>query len=379
MSKNYFSAIATLVGTIVGAGIFALPFVISKAGIAALFIYLPILVLIQYFLHKMYAEIVLSTKTEQRVPGYVEIYAGKKYKMAATIFSLLGAYGALLAYVILGGIFLSGLLSGFLGGTPFIYSLILFGIEAGIVFFGIRTIASTELFMSAFLIAVVFIISTKSIGSISASNYVLIDWKYFLLPYGIIFFSVGGQNAIPEVCRLLKNEKKKIKSAIFWGTLIPAIITIIFTVVVVGVTGGNTTPDTLVGLKSVLSSSVIIFALVFGLLSVITSFLVTTQAIKEIYWWDFKMNEKVAWALACFVPLILFFFGAQNLTTIVGLTGALTGGIIGVIIIYLSFRVQTRAQKRSVIKNKVSKLVAIALSSLFILGLINELVKMFNK
>ena len=379
MSKNYFSAIATLIGTIVGAGIFALPFVINRAGIASLFIYLPVLVLIQYYLHKMYAEIVLSTKTEQRVPGYVEIYAGKKYKMATTIFSLLGAYGALLAYVILGGIFLHGLLGGLLGGTPFIYSLVLFAIESLIVFFGIKTIASAELFMTAFLIAVVLIISTKSLKFVAIDNYTLMNWKYFLLPYGIIFFSVGGQNAIPEVCRLLGKEKKKIKSAIFWGTIIPAFITMLFVTIIVGVTGENTSPDTLVGLKQVFSNGIVTFSLIFGLLSVITSFLVTSQSVKEIYWWDFKMNEKLSWALACGVPLSLFFLGVQNLTKVVGLTGALTGGIIGIIMIYLSFKVQTKAQKKSIIKNKVSKLAAVSLSLLFFLGLINELIKLFTK
>lgn len=379
MSKNYFAAIATLIGTIVGAGIFALPFVISKAGIATLFIYLPVLVLIQYYLHKMYAEIVLSTKTEQRVPGYVEIYAGKKYKMVTTVFSLLGAYGALLAYVILGGIFLHGLLGATLGGTPFVYSLIIFAIESFIVFFGIKTIASAELFMTAFLIAVVIIISTKSMSFVSIDNYTLMNWKYFLLPYGVIFFSVGGQNAIPEVCRLLSKEKTKIKSAIFWGTLIPAFITIIFTTIIVGVTGSNTSPDTLVGLKQVFSNGVVTFALIFGLISIVTSFLVTSQAVKEIYWWDFKMNEKLSWALACGVPLLLFFLGVQNLTKVVGLTGALTGGVIGIVVIYLSFKVQTKAQKKSVIRNNVSKWVAVSLSSLFFLGLINELIKLFIK
>lgn len=378
MSKNYFYAIATLIGTVVGAGIFALPFVISQSGIVTLFIFLPLLVLIQYYLHKMYAEVVLSTRTEHRIPGYTEIYAGKKYKSLASVFSIISAYGALLAYIILGGIFLHGLFGSTLGGTPFVYSIILFSLESMIVFFGLKMIASAELFMTVFLVAVVLVITTKSSAFINPGNFILIDWGKFFLPYGPIFFSIGGLAAIPTVCRLLKKEKRKIKSAIFWGTLIPAIITIVFVSVIVGVTGFATTPDTLVGLKQVFSNGIVTFALIFGLLSVITSFLVISQAVREVYWWDFKMNKNFAWLIACGVPLLLFFLGIHNLTKVVSFTGAISGGVGGIILIYLTFKVQTKAQKKSVIKTRISKWVAFVLSSLFVLGLINEIIKLLN-
>jgi amino acid permease len=33
MSKNYFHAIATMIGTIIGVGMFSVPFVVNQAGI----------------------------------------------------------------------------------------------------------------------------------------------------------------------------------------------------------------------------------------------------------------------------------------------------------------------------------------------------------
>ncbi len=378
MTKNYLYAIATLVGTIVGAGIFALPFVISQSGIAALFIYLPILVLIQYYLHKMYAEVVLSTKSEHRLPGYMEIYAGKKYKNITAFFCIIGAYGSLLAYIILGGIFLHSLLSGIFGGTPFIYSIILFAFESSIVFFGLKTVAGTEFFMSIFLTAVILAITLKSFNFINPLNFNLVDWKYFLLPYGPIFFSIGGGTAIPDLCNILKNEKKRIKSAIFWGTLIPAVITLVFVMVVVGAVGTKITPDTLTGLQSVFHDGIVFFSLIFGILSVITSFLIITQATKEIYLWDFKINKNISWFLASSVPFILFLLGMQNFTAIVGFTGAITGGVLGIVLIYLILKTQKKAQKKSPIRTNVSKPVAIILSLLFILGLIYELFNFFD-
>ncbi|MBD3248363.1 amino acid permease [Candidatus Falkowbacteria bacterium] len=375
MSKNYIYAVATLIGTIIGAGIFSVPLVTSKAGLIPFYFLLAALVFIQYYLHQMYAEVVLSTKTEHRIPGYTEIYAGKKYKKIVSVICFLGGFGALLAYIILGGIFLHGLLGPFFGGTEFIYTMIMFSIGSIIVLFGIKTIACFEMFMTAFLLLVVALITLQSIGYIDVGNYTAINWKYSLLPYGLVFFSVGGQTAIPELCRLLKKEKKKLKSAIFWGTAIPAIITVIFVTVIVGVTGTKTSPDTLVGLKQVLPNGVIFFAMTFGFLSVMTSYLSYSQAVREIFWWDFKFNKYLAWVIASVIPAGLYVLGVHNLTKVVGITGSITGGMIGVIVIYLSFITQTKGQQRSVIKTGLKKGSALALACLFILGLLYSLIE----
>lgn len=373
MSKNYFHAIATLIGTIVGVGMFAVPFVVSRSSIILLFIYLPILGIAQYFLHKFYAEIILSTKGKHRLPGYAEKYFGKGGKTLTLIIVMLGNYGALLAYIIIGGIFAHELLSPMLGGSAFIYSVGLFIIEALIVLFGLRLIASVELVMAGLLVMLLGLIAWRGWGNVNIDNYAIVNWSNLFLPYGPIFFAVGGGAAIPSVCKLLAQKKENIKSAIAWGTFIPVIITAIFTVVVVGVTGINTSPDTLVGLHSVFTNGVITVALIFGLLSVFTSFLIIAQAIRETYWWDFGMNKNIAWFLACFIPFILYVAGLQNLIKVISLTGAVIGGLAGIIIIQMALRVKKKKEQKSVITNGLNSPVAYILSLLFILGLIYEI------
>ncbi|MFA4941110.1 MAG: aromatic amino acid transport family protein [Patescibacteria group bacterium] len=373
MSKNYFHAIATLIGTIIGVGMFSIPYVISKSGIILLFIYLPILGTVQYFLHKIYAEIVLSTKEKHRLPGYAEKYIGKKGKILSFIINILASYGTLLAYIIIGGIFLHELIGPILGGSVFSYSLILFALQAIIVLLGLRLIASVELGMTGLLLFVIGLLVWRGWSYIEPANFNLVSWPYIFLPYGPIFFAVGGADAIPTMCKLLAQKKDNIKSAIAWGTFIPLVVTMIFAFVIVGITGGNTSPDTLVGLRAVLSDGVIIAVLSLGLLSIITSFLITAQAAREIFWWDFGMNKNIAWALACFVPLILYLLGLQNLTKIVSLTGAITGGLIGLLYIWLLIEVKKKAEQPSIIKNKINKPVVWVLSFLFISGLIYEI------
>ena len=177
-------------------------------------------------------------------------------------------------------------------------------------------------------------------------------------------------NAVPEICRLLSRQKEKIASALAWGVGISVLITLIFVVMIVGVTGSHTTPDTLAGLSSVFGNGVVILSLIFGLLSIVTSFLVATQSMREVYWWDFKMNKDVAWALACGIPYVIYLFGIQNLTKVVSLTGAFTGGVLGIILIWLVIVVQKKAEQASLIKTKINVPLAFLFSLLFVLGLV---------
>jgi len=373
MSKNYLLAIATLMGTIIGVGLFAIPYIVTLSGIIPLIFYMAILAVIQNYLHLLFAEVVLSTKGSHRLPGYVEKYNGRFGKFITLIITIFSDYGAMLAYIIVGGLFLHQLLNPIFGGSLLIYASILFLFEVLIVFFGIRLIAGTEFVMTALLVLIIALIGWKGLAFIKLDNYTLVNWQNIFLPYGPIFFAISGMAAIPEVCKLLAREKGKIKSAIAWGTYLSAALMLIFILVIVGITGQNTTPDTLVGLSQIFGDGIIKIALVFGLLAIITSMICVAQASREVFWWDFKFNKNLSLALACFIPFFIYLCGLRNITKVVSLTGAISGGILGVVIIYLIFKIKKKCECDSAIKNKINKITGLALSLLFILGLAYEI------
>jgi len=204
----------------------------------------------------------------------------------------------ILSYLIIGGIFLHKLLNPAFGGGVFVYSLLMFLLAGILTFKGVKFIAKTEFLMSSLFFIVIAVIIFKGFPFIDLSNYKSIDWSNFFLPYGPIFMAIGGMTAIPTVCTLLSHKKENIRSAIFWGTLLPIIITILFVLSVVGVSGSLTTPDSLVGLANTLGGPVLLMALIFGLVSVITSMIIFVEATKEVYWWDMKMNKTHSWAIS---------------------------------------------------------------------------------
>ena len=372
MSKNYLLAVATLMGMIIGVGLFAIPFITTISGVLPLIFYMVVLAIVQNYLHLLYAEIVLSTKTTHRMPGYVEKYNGRLGKFFTLIITIFSDYGSILAYIIVGGLFLHQLLNPIFGGSLVFYASILFLLEVLIVYFGIKLIAGTEFIMTALLILIIGLISWKGLGYIKLDNYVLVNWQHMFLPYGPIFFAVSGMAAIPEVCKLLSKEKKKIKSAIALGTYLSAALMLIFILVIVGISGDSTTPDTLSGLGQIFGPGIVNIALAFGLLAVITSIICTTQASREVFWWDLKLNKNLSLVLAGIIPFLAYLFGVRNITQVVSLTGAVSGGILGIVVIYLVFKIKQKCECDSVIKNKITGLTGFGLSLLFILGLIYE-------
>ncbi|MFH1392682.1 MAG: aromatic amino acid transport family protein [bacterium] len=324
--KNFLYAVALLIGTIIGVGVFGIPYVAAQAGFSIALIYLAGLGIIILLIHLFYAEIVLKTPGKHRLVGYAEKHLGKWGKNIATVSSVFGLYGALLAYIIVAGQFLKVLFAG----SAFNWSLVFFLFGALFIFLGLKLIAQAEFFMTGLLFAAMIIIFVFGWGHIDWQNLSTLNFSYFFLPYGVIFFALGGIEAIPQMRELVNN--KKLKLAVVLGTLIPVILFIIFVIVVLGVTGPNTTQEALIGLQQILGPKIMLIGLIFGVLALMTSFLTLGLNLKEIFWYDYKINKNLAWVLACFVPLLFFILGIRNFIDVIGLVGAILGGINGLII-----------------------------------------------
>ncbi|MFH1427085.1 MAG: aromatic amino acid transport family protein [Patescibacteria group bacterium] len=372
MPKNYFKAIAVLIGYVIGVGMFGLPFLVSRAGLLSFFVFIILLGLAQYLLHLIYANVIIATKPYHRLPGYAAIYLGRKGKIIVFISKMIGNYGALLAYIIITGIFLNQLLSPIFGGSEFFYASLLFAIEAAIVFFGIGMIARAELMMSGLLLLVVILIAWKGWGAINISNYNVVTWQNFLLPYGAMLFALDGGGSLPIVAKLLKKDKDSIKSVIRMGTIISILVITMFTLVIVGISGSQTSPDALSGVGLILNDGVIFFALIFGVLTMVTSFFGVAQSVKEALWWDFKINKYAAWALAVFIPYGLYLVGLKNLIGVISIAGGVAGGLSAIILILIFRKMSKMKNKLLLFKRPPGRAIIYFLIGLFICGIIYE-------
>jgi len=340
--KTFVLAIAALSGTIVGAGVFAIPFVFSKSGIIPAIFYFAVLGVAVTVLHLFFAEIVLRTKEKHCLAGYAAKYFGKKAKAIVAFITILGSSGSLLVYTILQGDFSHLVFPQF---SAFQWSLFWWLALSLCLLLGIKVIASIELWMNLFLIAVVLAIFAYAIPQVKATNFIIFNKGNLFLPFGIFLYSLVATSAIPEVALILK-KKRDLKKVIITSSLIVIPFYFLFGLLVVGVTGLNTTNEAFQGLRAILGERIMVLAGIFGFLSVASNFLILGDYLKNTFSDDLKLSSFKSLALTVGSPLSLFLVGFRDFIGLIGFLGIFIG-LVETIAIVLIFR---RARKNGEVK-----------------------------
>ncbi len=364
--KKFFLALSTLSGTIIGVGLFSLPYITTQVGIFIILGYFLALGLLAILVHLLFAEVAIKTPDFLRMPGFAKYHLGKWGERVAFLEVTLGLFGANLAYLIIGGKFLSGLMTPVLGGNLFLYTIIYFVFGALIIYSDIKIISRVEFLGLILFFLVLFVIFFKGFSHFQLSNLFVSSLKKDLfLPYGPILFSLWGTALIPEIEEMLGSKKHLLKKIVPIAIIIPIIAYLLFIVVVVGITGQATSEESIVGLKNFLGDGIIGFALLFGLLTTFTSFIVLGLTLKKIFWYDFGMKKEIAWLITCLVPLIFFIGGVNNFIEVIGFVGGVTIGIDGILVILMYRKVNPK-------NNKIVLILPLIL--IFILGIIYQII-----
>ncbi|NIP33151.1 hypothetical protein GWN26_14670, partial [Candidatus Saccharibacteria bacterium] len=214
-------AFATMIGMIIGVGMFGVPYALSKSGFLVGLLYLIGLGLIMLILHHFYTDVVLNTKEKHRYIGYAKQYLGKWGRRVAYVSSLFGITGGLIAYFIVGGEFLYALLGPVFGGEVFNYQVIFFVFLAFAVLVGLRLISTIEIGMTIFLLLVMAIIFSYGIPKVNLLNLTTFNHAHIFLPYGVILFAIGGMNAIPEIRDVLRGYGRDMRMVVTWSSIVP--------------------------------------------------------------------------------------------------------------------------------------------------------------
>ena len=375
LKSRLFSSIAILIGTIIGAGIFGIPYAISKVGFGIGVIYLLVLGAVILVVTLAFGEVVLRTRGDHQMTGYAEKYLGVWGKRVLTFSLVFGIYGAMLAYTIAIGNFLYVLLGPFVGGSAVIYSMIFYAIASLAVLVGLGVVAKIEdlmVFLIFVLIGVVFIFSYQKIDFVNLGGFNL---TYLFLPYGVILFAFEGASAIPDMVKNMAKQKnhKKVKLAIILGIVISFAVYLLFTLLVVSITGDHTTEESIVGLGKVLGEKIVIVCSILGIMTMTTSFLSLGMTLKGVFRLDYKMRNAWAWLLVCSVPIIFFLWGERSFIGVIDTVGAVMGGLQGILIILMFMVARKKGDSRPAYALRIPKFVLYSLMVVFGGGIIYQL------
>lgn len=364
--SKYIYPVATFSGAIIGVGFLSLPYLAVKVGILAMLIYLVAITALVFLIHWLFAEVSLQTPDFLRLPAFARIHLGKTGEWAALISMVVGSVGVLLAYIVIGGQFLGNLLLPVFGGTAPLYVVIYFILAAGFLFWDIKLISKIEFWALALLFLSVLILFFRALpvlkfANLHSGNFSLAN---LFLPYGPLLFALWGATMIPEAEEMLGNDKKKFKKVIFWGTIIPAIFYLVFTILVVLISGKNTSTDAITGLKNIIgpgSAGILFFA---GFLATFSGFAALGLTLKKVFWYDLKIPKNLSWLLAIFFPFFFYYLGFNNFIGIIGFVGGILLAIDGILILLMYRKV----------KGRKSNILVYPLVLVFLAGIIYQII-----
>lgn len=383
MKGNVLKATSSLVGTIIGAGIFGVPYVMAQSGFWPGLVLFGALTGLMLILHLMYAEVVERTGSGHRLTGYMEIYFGKKAKDFTTISVVLAVFGSLVVYILMAMEFLNSVF-GELFSNKLYWGIMFWALLSIGIVKGIKTVSNAETVLLGLLGFVLLMITFRGAPMIEFSNFNSFNFKNIFVPYGVILFALAGFQAIPEMRYLIGKEDlpapqarqagKSFKRSVVAGVLFSALVTALFAFIVVGVSGETTSPEAISGLEQFLGKEIVYLGAIFGLIAIATTYLIMGVNIKESFMYDWKMKRWKSDFLVVSVPMVLIFIGVRDFINVIGIVGAVLGAVNGLFITLL-FVASKKKNKESSLNMRVPKLVLMAVILALVLGGFYEIIK----
>lgn len=359
-----FESSATLIGTVIGAGILSIPYAMAQVGFWVGTLMLVVLGSVMMLRHLMLAEITLRTPHVHQTPGYSGIYLGTKVKWINTFVTIVARYGSLLAYTVGVGVVLQAIL----GGTAVFWSLSFFAVGAILVYVGLNIIKRSELILSSFILLI-----TISIGLFAWNYLELVNLNYLrfdnlVLPYGVFLFAFAGSTAIPIMRGELKGKEKLMLRSIIGASVFVFFVYLLFAFLVLGVTGEATTEVATVGLGDAIGKHMILIGNLLAFFTMATSFLTIGLGSKETFQFDYHVKPILAWLLTMSVPLFLFIIGARDFIKILGLTGGVLTGIQTLILILTYWKARHKGWREPEFTLGPMRVIGTLLIMVFIIG-----------
>lgn len=314
-----------LVGTIIGAGIFAVPAMIGAWGVILGSFGFALVTAVVIGAHMLYAEAMSGNPGTSHFAGQAAFWLGPKMKVPAACIQVLFIVGSNFAYILLGGGFLDALARMVGISIPLLMWQIIFWVAGLVILFtNFSELTKIQAFLSWALICALILIIFAFVPHMSGQLiFDIPSWKTFQ-PFGVFLFALLGLTAVPEANDIVERRPDDLRKAVWRSTSIAALLTLGYGLTAWMASGGS------------LSSSPADAALflppylgwiipVFGLLAVITSFVPSSLDVKNMLSKDLKRTPAFAWFVAVIVPFILLFATTRNLMATIGFVGAVFG------------------------------------------------------
>lgn len=369
--KEYYQAVATLTGCVIGAGILGIPYVIVQAGFwTGLFVILG-LGFVSLLVHLMIGEIALRTKACYQLSGYAQKYLGVGGKLFMSLSMIIGVYGAMVAYTLGAGESLAVLF----GGHSWVWMVVFYVVMCMFLAGGVKILERSELALGVLkmgiFILVLFVLFFSQYFSLS--NIGGFSWSSVMIPYGVVLFAYIGTAAIPQMREEMGNCLRLTKNAIIVGSLIPIASYALFSLGVVGVSGIRTTEIATLAVGFLTGNTGFALLNLFAFLAMCTAFVSLSFALKDSFYRDFNLPRWESYGLVASIPAVLLILGISSFVQTLEMAGAFAGGIAGIVIVLMHYKAKFLGERRPEFSLVMPIWAYVVIIGVFLVGMLYQL------
>lgn len=361
----------SMVGTIIGAGIFGLPAAFAAVGFWQGSTLFAVLAIASTVTHVLFAGLLLSENRRMRLTGLVERRLDPFFHTIAQITYPLQIFASLFAYIILGGEFFQVLGRAAGLNVPLgIWQFVFWVGGSATIFFGLKAVARVNSLATSAKMAAILLAVAVAWPLVDAVYMRFDGWSHWYLPFGVFLYALSGLSAVGETVELTKRNKSMAMSAVAVGSLLSAILSWLFGVGIFLAARGYPL-HTIGDVISVLPSGWALLIPFLGLLSVMTAYLNMAEDLKETLDLDFHLNAKQAAVIALSVPVFMLLVFSRNFLATIGFIGSVFVGINGLMVCAMAFKSFEKERRAST--RLIGLFVIVILSGVYLFGLIQRI------
>ncbi len=365
-----------LSATIIGAGMFALPYVFATAGILVGALYLVLFTAVSACVHLLYADLIVRTPENYRFAGYAGLYFGAVGKWIAALSSILGILFSLMIYLVLAASFLKIFFPGADSTVVFVFWFL----ASVPIFFNVNRLVASENVITAGIAGIILAIFLYGAGDFPRIfSLPLVVPQAILLPYGAVLFSLAGRTAIPALLGYFrKNGRSPLLAArpIILGTALPAVLYLVFVAGIL-VLSPSVSPDSITGVRDVLPFWIVELLAVLGLIALWSTYIVIGRDVKKSLFHDFRFSDLAASSVVVFFPILLYLSGFREFLALVSVAGGVFIGLESILILLMWRRASRFPLSNSLVVGRWSWVVG-PLALVFAVGVVYELLKLIR-
>lgn len=346
-----------LAGTIIGAGVFSLPFVFQDVGLTVGIIALAVGSFASVSVYLLYADVIARTDGEHRFVGYTERYLGKGAAWFSVAMTIAEMIFVMTIYLILSVSF-SNLVTHVGADMEKLLLFWFFGSVA--LFMTLKRVAWIEFFITSGIVAIIGVIFALGAPHIQPSIIKKITFSPALLaPLAPILFALSGRVAIPT---LMQYSKRNVRNAITFGVITPAVVYIFFIAGVIALSP-VVSEDAVTGLIGAVPVWVLVLVGALGLLSLISSYITVGIDVRRSLALDLRMPFWLQFLIIVGGPVGLYYAGFTSFIGLVSFVGGVFLALEAFFIMAMWLRAKKKAPRPPMLMHKmpVSALVLIAL------------------